>query len=157
MMISTRQKEVTMPSEANYSYTVKIANQHLFTIRGDNWSEFASNIDTVLDNVQLVAEKLATLAAMGAAAPVVNVDVPVPAPEPAAAPGWGTAPATPAPNAFAQAAVPSCAHGPRTPVSKVGAKGPWKAWMCNAPQGGAKCDPIWVDKKDAAAWNNFPA
>jgi hypothetical protein len=146
-------------SEAKFSFTTKIAGD-LFTIRGDEWSEFAVNVDTVLDNAQLVAEKLTALAALGAASPLVNVDVPPPAPEPAAAPGWGAspaAPAAPAPNAFAQAAVPSCAHGPRTPVSKVGAKGPWKAWMCNAPQGGAKCDPIWVDKKDAAAWNNFPA
>jgi hypothetical protein len=107
--------------------------------------------------VQKYVEVAGPVKAAGNAAPLVNVDVPVQhAPEPAA-PGWGAAPPAPAPNAFAAAAVPSCAHGPRTPVSKVGAKGPWKAWMCNAPQGSAKCDPIWVDKKDAAAWNNFPA
>lgn len=153
-----------MPSEANYSYTVKIAGQHLFTIRGDDWASFATNVDTVLDHADLVAEKLTTLAALGNAAPLVNVDTtPPPQPAAAAAPGWGTPPPAQqqaAPPAFAQASVPSCSHGPRIARSGSSAKGPWKSWFCSAPQGTPRdqqCAAIFVDKKDAAAWNNHPA
>ena len=58
--------------------------------------------------------------------------------------------------AVLSAVAPACAHGARNPVSKVGAKGPWKAWMCNAPQGGAKCDPVWI-KRGTPEWDTFPA
>lgn len=38
-----------------------------------------------------------------------------------------------------------CKHGDMVPKSGTSAKGPWKAWMCNAPKGAAdKCDPIWI-------------
>ena len=38
-----------------------------------------------------------------------------------------------------------CKHGAMTLKTGTSAKGPWKAWMCNAPKGAAdKCDPIWI-------------
>lgn len=40
---------------------------------------------------------------------------------------------------------PTCKHGAMTYKTGVGAKGPWKGWMCNAPKGSAdKCNPIWL-------------
>jgi len=154
-----------MSDTAAFSYTPKI-NGDLFTIRGNTWAEFATNVDTVLDNAQLVAEKLTALSALAAAAPLVNTPpTPPPAPPPPpAANGWGNAPTAPAaptgaPPSFAQAAVPQCRHGERKAVSKSGANGLWKAWFCPTGKDATdKCDPIFVSRKDdPAGWANFPA
>ncbi len=151
-------------SEASFSFTTKL-NGDLFTIRGGTFGEFAANVGTVLENAQTVADKLAQVQAIGAAAPLVNAVVPVAPPPPAAAAGWGAPPAqapapafAPPPAAFAQAAVPRCNHGERKPVSKTGAKGLWKAWFCPTDQHASdKCDPIWVSQKDdPTGWANFP-
>lgn len=38
-----------------------------------------------------------------------------------------------------------CKHGPMTFREGVGAKGPWKGYMCAAPKGATdKCQTIWV-------------
>jgi len=38
-----------------------------------------------------------------------------------------------------------CKHGPMAYREGVGAKGPWKGYMCGAPKGAAdKCQTIWV-------------
>jgi hypothetical protein len=38
-----------------------------------------------------------------------------------------------------------CKHGPMSFREGVGAKGPWKGWMCAAPKGAVdKCQTIWV-------------
>lgn len=154
-----------MSDTAAFSYTPKI-NGDLFTIRGNTWAEFATNVDTVLDNAQLVAEKLTALSALASAAPLVNTPpTPPPAPPPPpAANGWGNAPTAPAaptgaPPWFAQAAVPQCRHGERKAVSKSGANGLWKAWFCPTGKDATdKCDPIFVSQKDdPAGWANFPA
>ena len=40
---------------------------------------------------------------------------------------------------------PTCAHGSMQFREGVGAKGPWKGWMCAAPKGSTpKCDTVWV-------------
>ena len=116
------------------------------------WAEIADNASVMAEFFQAV------IAASNAAA--LNQQ---PATPPAAAPvsdgGWATpapAPQAAPPSAFSAAVAPVCAHGPRNPVSKVGAKGPWKAWMCNAPRGGAKCDPQWVGR-GTPEWDTFPA
>ena len=39
----------------------------------------------------------------------------------------------------------TCKHGDIVPKSGTSAKGPWRAWMCNAPKGALdKCEPIWI-------------
>ena len=38
-----------------------------------------------------------------------------------------------------------CKHGAMSLKTGTSAKGPWKAWMCNAPKGATdKCEPIWI-------------
>jgi len=142
---------------------VRIADHDVqVTVRGESasdfnihWADLAENMSQFLESVQL------TVAAANAA-PLTQHQVGTPPPAPAAAVsdgGWATpapAPQAAPPSAFSAAVAPICAHGPRNPVSKVGAKGPWKAWMCNAPQGGAKCDPQWV-KRGTPEWDTFPA
>jgi hypothetical protein len=141
---------------------VRIADHDVqLTVRGNSasefqmhWAEIAENMGTFVESVTL------TVAASNASTLYQQQAAPPPAP---AAPdgGWNVAPQVapqPAgpPAAFQSAVAPACAHGARNPVSKVGAKGPWKAWMCNAPQGGAKCDPVWI-KRGTPEWDTFPA
>jgi hypothetical protein len=39
----------------------------------------------------------------------------------------------------------TCAHGPMIYKTGMGKNGsPWKAWMCQAPMGAQKCNPIWL-------------
>ena len=44
-------------------------------------------------------------------------------------------------------AAPSCKHGPMNYRTGVGERGPWRAWMCSAPQGTPKpdkCETSWI-------------
>jgi hypothetical protein len=151
-------------SEARFSFTTKV-NSDLLTVRGDTGGEFATNITYLLDNAEHLVEAITRLQALGAAAALIAADR-APAPvevfpsEPVAAVpaagAWGTATIPPqaAPPAFAQATVPQCAHGPRTPVAKAN----WRAWFCPTPKDTpGKCEPIFIDnKKDPAGWAAFP-
>jgi len=63
---------------------------------------------------------------------------------PSAAPLRSVAPvAAPAPQPIGSANF--CNHGPMNYKEGVGAKGPWKGYMCSAPKGATdKCATIWV-------------
>ena len=53
--------------------------------------------------------------------------------------------AAPAASAPAVAGSNSCRHGAMSYREGVGAKGPWKGYMCAAPKGATdKCATIWV-------------
>lgn len=74
-------------------------------------------------------------------APAAPAGPPQPAgwnPGPPGVPG----PPRPAPSAGPQA--PTCPHGTRKFISKVGPKGPWAAYMCPAAkEDPSKCEPLW--------------
>jgi hypothetical protein len=62
-----------------------------------------------------------------------------------AAPVRSAAPVAAAPAAQAVGSANFCNHGPMTYREGVGAKGPWKGYMCAAPKGATdKCQTIWV-------------
>jgi hypothetical protein len=49
----------------------------------------------------------------------------------------------------------TCKHGPMTPRTGSGAKGPWKAYMCPSPKGTPdQCEPEWL-RRGEPAWNSF--
>ena len=53
--------------------------------------------------------------------------------------------AAPAPTASGAVGANSCRHGVMSYREGVGAKGPWKGYMCAAPKGAVdKCATIWV-------------
>ena len=53
--------------------------------------------------------------------------------------------AAPAPAVQPVGSANFCNHGPMTYREGVGAKGPWKGYMCAAPKGATdKCQTIWV-------------
>ena len=145
-------------TEAPFSANTRInvmGHDVQFTVRADTafdfqlrWAELAEGMANLTESVQM------TVAASNAA-PLTQPVAPPPQPAAVNDGGWGQpVPQTP-PAAFSAAVIPSCAHGPRNAVAKVGAKGPWKAFMCSAPQGAQKCDPIWV-QRDTPEWNSFP-
>jgi len=151
--------------EAPFSYTVKINNQNLFTIRGDDFDSFLSNLVKAgkVPDVALLLDTLegtqheqavAVVQTVFPNSTVVETTAPVGVPQaqtfaPVPPPSVGTsAPATP---------TPSCHHGTKTAKKGNGAKGEWRAWMCPAPKGTPdQCSPAWVTKA-TAEWNNFPA
>ena len=128
------------------------------TVRGDTAYEFQSRWAELAEGINTLTESVALTVAAVNVAPLTQQSAPPPAAAVSGG-GWNAPPpqqqAVPA-AAFQSAAAPVCAHGARNPVSKVGNKGPWKAWMCNAPQGGAKCEPVWV-QRNTPEWDQFPA
>lgn len=138
----------TMPVDIN-------GHRILLTAGGDTVFELVLRWAEIAENFQELHGSWTLISAAVAAQPLTQASPPAPMPPVQAANSGAWNAAAPPPAAFQAAATPVCAHGPRNAVSKVGAKGPWKAWMCNAPQGGAKCEPIWV-KQNTPEWNNFP-
>lgn len=141
-------------TEAKYSFTTKI-NGDLFTVRGDSFDEFHTNLAHAGANLQAFITDVSVLQAAGHAAPLVNNSTP-------AAPAWAAPQATgweqaSPPPAAANAAVPVCAHGPRTPRAGNGTNGPYKAWFCPTPKGTpGQCSPIFLNK-GTPEYNAFPA
>lgn len=142
-------------TEANYSYTERL-NTGLLTFRGETWTEIAGRIHEAVQNPQQFIADIAVLAAIGNTIPVVNTDAPAYAPPAAAAPQPAYAPepqqgppptwAAPAPTAAPPSSGHTCVHGERKFVTGQGAKGPWKAYMCNTPKGTPnQCAPEWVN------------
>jgi hypothetical protein len=138
----------TMPVDIN-------GHRILLTAGGDTVFELVLRWAEIAENFQELHGSWTLISGAVAAQPLTQASQaqPMPPVQPANSGAWNAA--APPPAAFQAAATPVCAHGPRNAVSKVGAKGPWKAWMCNAPQGGAKCEPIWV-KQNTPEWNTFP-
>lgn len=151
-------------TEAPFRATLPVeigGHKILLTAGGDSFSEYSIRWAEIAENAGSLIESFNIIIAAINAAPLTQHA----APPPAAAVsdgGWGQPPAVAAPipqaappSAFSAAVAPVCAHGPRNAVSKVGAKGPWKAYMCNAPRDAVKCDPIWI-QRNTPEWDSFP-
>lgn len=148
-----------MNTEPTHKLTVKIGDA-LRTVQGYTHEEFVAARDAL--HADLAADLAVVQAAKAVvnAAPLVGNGTPVaaPAPVPAQGGGWDVTPppAAPAPS-FTQSTLPSCHHGPMQARSGVGAKGPWRAYMCPAPKGTpGQCEPRWV-RKGSPEWDTFPA
>lgn len=138
-------------TEARFSFTTKV-NGDLFTVRGDNFVEFKTNLSDAVLGLDPILADIGILQAAGHAVPVVNVAAPVsntwePAAEQRPAPSWAPQPTTPPPAAQGfggQGAAPRCLHGERTfrsGVSKATGKA-WQAWFCPTPKDTpGQCEP----------------
>ena len=133
-------------TEPRHKLTIKIGDA-LRTIQGYTMEESklarAEAYDDLAEDLDLINQAKA----VGAAGAVV-----------AASATATPAPAVPTFAPPADASLPpSCQHGPRTPKSGSGAKGPWRAWMCPTPKGTHdQCQPMWV-QRGSAEWSAFPA
>lgn len=145
-----------MSAESNFSYTTKIGND-LYTVRGDNYDEFLSNLVAsgtvpairhlldVLDGSSVASPDTAAVAAVAASlgGSVVND------------PFGGTFDPVP-PQGGASAGDRTCSHGVMIKRTGQGAKGEWRAWFCPTPKGTAdQCKPQFADRKSPAEWNAF--
>lgn len=110
----------------------------LVNIYADNQAELESLLTTVQDLSPLINSVLASVRPTGTIASAT-----------AALQAGGLAPTPVAASApvVAPAGGNSCRHGAMVYREGVSGKGPWKGWMCAAPQGTPKeqkCDAIWV-------------
>jgi len=143
-----------MSDEAAFSVT-----KEFHTIRGTDFAEFRSNVETLLGDgsfdrvatsfqdafgVGASAAIAVATASFPAAAPVLTVagsatgatstvgGVAAPVPQPTGTPGAPAQPAAP-PAALPGAAYPGdCAHGPRV-YKTIARGGPWRRWDCAIP------------------------
>ena len=149
-----------MNEEPRHKMTVKIADA-LRTIQGYSMDEYRAARDELIDDLAKDLEAVQLAKAVSVAAPIAQggpavAETPFYAPPVTEAPAWGDPTPTPS-AAFTQATVPSCQHGAKVAKSGVGAKGPWKAWMCPSPKGDpSQCTPQWVTR-GTPEFNNFPA
>jgi len=150
-------------TEAPFRATLPVeiaGHKILLTAGGDTVGEYTLRWAELAEAAPNLVESFSLIIGAINAQPLTQSQQYTPPPVAADGGGWNVAPQTSAPVAppatFQSATAPVCAHGPRNPVSKVGAKGPWKAWMCNVPQGGTKCEPVWI-KRGTPEWDNFPA
>jgi len=147
-------------NEPKHKLTVKIQGE-LRTIQGDTYEEFTAERDKALEGIQADVEFVNLVRAASNAATVLAGGETV-TPTPAAPAAFATAPAAwdapaAAPAAFGAAATQMCDHGPMTPRTGVGAKGPWRGWFCPTAKGTpGQCKAIFVNR-GTADWNNFPA
>lgn len=152
---------MTTNAEPLHKLTVKIVDS-LRTIQGYTLMEYQQAREELMEDMKNDLECVQMAKAVSNATPLTHPDTaaapaapaaaPVAAP---AAPSWGAVSPPPAPS-FQQAAVPQCAHGPRTARSGASAKGPWKAWFCPQPKGTAQCDAQWI-QRGTPEWDTFPA
>lgn len=151
-----------MQHEPRHKLTVKIGDA-LRTIQGYTDDEFGVARAELIDGLQADLEAIQLAKAVTNAAPLVTAAAPAApaadptgwgAPAPAPTPDYGR-PGGPAPS-FAQAATPSCQHGPRTPRSGTGAKGPWKAYFCPLPSSrkAEQCNAVWLTR-GTPEWDAF--
>lgn len=131
--------------EPRHKLTFKVLDA-LRTVHGYTLEEYKMARAEAFDELKEDLELVQMAKAIGAAGAVVAAAPTAPAPS---VPSF-------APPADA-ATPPSCQHGPRSPKSGSGAKGPWRAWMCPTPKGTYdQCQPMWVTR-GTAEWSSFPA
>jgi hypothetical protein len=143
--------------EAPFSYTVKLGNGNLFTVRGDDFPAFTGNlafaglvpgISDLIDALEGKAVQNVTQAFQGTVQ-----TAPVSQPANAFAP---VAPAAAAPAPVAAAAgTRTCQHGGMIQRTGHGAKGEWRAFFCPTPKGTPdQCQPVFA-KRGTAEWDSF--
>ena len=118
------------PETTKFQVNYKLADGTLVNL----YATDVRDLETGLTDLAMVSALIASTADSfrGNAAPVA-VHNPAPAVS------------TPAPAVAPVGSGNFCKHGPMTFREGVGAKGPWKGYMCAAPKGATdKCQTIWV-------------
>jgi len=115
------------PESTKFQVNFKLADGTLVNIYAVTAAELESQLATIQDSATLihsVSQSLGGSTSSQSSAPS----------RPAAAP-----------LKVVEGSSPGCKHGNMTFREGVGAKGPWKGWMCAAPKGATdKCATIWA-------------
>ena len=130
------------PDSTKYQINYKLSDGTLINLYATDIKELETGLADLGMVASLIKSTGADLSGNATAAAVANLQAAGLNPTPVAAP---------APQ-FTPAAAPAqggniCRHGAMAYREGVSQKGPWKAYMCAAPQGTPKeqkCDAIWV-------------
>lgn len=139
-------------TEATYSFTTKIGND-LLTVRGDTIEEFAMNLASLHDHVEVI-ELITTI--QSKLKPVSVADIQkafngTVIPDPLAAKPTPPAPVrpagfSPAPTNAPTGVAPMCEHGPmrfvKGGISKTTGKGYPAFYSCSMPKGQTQCKSV---------------
>jgi hypothetical protein len=129
----------------------KTAKGTLINAKGDSEESFRMSVAVIHDHIQEILEVEQKIAAAGNVVASGMTGATPPPPPPPSSDSFG--------GSFTDAAVPSCKHGPRVPISKVGTDGkPYKGWFCSAPKDTPKADKCKNNyaTQGTPEWNNFP-
>jgi hypothetical protein len=121
------------PDNTKFQVNYKLADGTLINLYATDIRDLETGLTDLSMVAALITSTSDTFQGSRPAAPVYNNQF-TPAP---AAPVAQTAPAT----------GHTCRHGAMNWKEGVGAKGPWKGWMCSAPKGTPqheKCATIWA-------------
>lgn len=145
--------------EAPFSYTVKLGNGNLFTVRGGEFSEFVANlgfaalVPGINDLIDALEGKAVQNVAQAFEGTVQSAPVSQPVNSFAPVAPAGFAAAAPAPAAAAGSR--TCQHGGMIQRTGHGAKGEWRAFFCPTPKGTPdQCQPVFA-KRGTAEWDSF--
>lgn len=139
-------------TEATYSFTTKIGND-LLTVRGDTIDEFAMNLASLHDHVEVI-ELITTIQLKlkpGTVADIQKAFNGTVIPDPLAAKPTPPAPVrpagfSPAPTNAPTGVVPMCEHGPmrfvKGGISKTTGKGYPAFYSCSMPKGQTQCKSV---------------
>ena len=122
------------PDNAKLQANFKLVDGTLINVYASTSEEFEASLTFLQDAAELIKSTGVALNGSSAAQAAAVLQA-----------GLGATPvASAAPIASTESA-PTCRHGAMTYRSGVGAKGPWKGWMCASPKGSTdKCDTVWV-------------
>ena len=122
------------PESTKFQVNYKSPDGTLINLYAANKEELEALLTAAQDFSALIGSVSQSFGSAGNAAPVQRAQYP----------GKGAAPVA-APAAAPAAGGHICKHGQMSFREGVGAKGPWKGYMCAAPKGAAdKCETIWI-------------
>ena len=122
-----------MADNTAFQANFKLADGTLINIYADDAAKFEAQLGSVQDLATLIHSVSGTLGSAG----VATVRKAFPNATSVAAPAMANNPAS--------GEGQSCKHGAMSYKEGMSARGPWRAWMCNAPRGAAdKCEAIWI-------------
>lgn len=149
---------MTATSEKNYVLNVKTKAGTIFTVRGDTYQEFLTNVNASIDAaVEVPIAMLETALATPSAVTVVSNTLgatPVVQEQP-----QGFAPVPPpvaqSGGSVAGTAQRQCVHGTMTKREGSGQWGPYKAFYCPTPKDTpGQCKPVYLKANDPE-WASF--
>ena len=122
------------PDSTRLQANFKLNDGTLINVYSSTSEEFEASLTFLQDAAELLKATGVALNGSSAASAAAVIQA-----------GLGATPVAAAASPAGTESAPTCRHGAMTFRSGVGAKGPWKGWMCASPKGSIdKCETVWV-------------
>lgn len=123
------------PDNAKLQANFKLVDGTLINVYASTSEEFEASLTFLQDAAELIKSTGVALNGSAGSSAIAALQA-----------GLGATPIAAAPaSPIGTESAPTCRHGAMTFRSGVGAKGPWKGWMCASPKGSVdKCETVWV-------------